>query len=60
MGNLGFQELLVIFLIALFVIGPKRLPEIAKALGGAVRAFQDALKSPPSDDADKPKDRSVD
>lgn len=60
MGNLGFQELLVIFLIALFVIGPKRLPGIAKALGEAVRAFQDALKAPPSDDPDKSKDRSAD
>ena len=44
MGNLGLSELLVIFIIALFVIGPKRLPEIARALGQAHRAFQDALK----------------
>lgn len=44
MGNLGFQELFVIFLIALLVIGPKRLPELAKAMGEAVRAFQDALR----------------
>ncbi len=44
MGNLGFQELLVIFLIALIVIGPRKLPEVAKALGEAVRAFRDAMK----------------
>ena len=49
MGNLGFQELFVIFLIALVVIGPKRLPDLAKALGEAVRAFQEAMRSGSSD-----------
>lgn len=44
MGNLGLSELLVIGTIALLVIGPKRLPEVARGLGEAVRAFQDALK----------------
>ena len=44
MGNLGLGELLVIFIIALLVIGPKRLPEVARALGEAVRSFQEAMK----------------
>ena len=44
MGNLGLSELLVIFVIALLVIGPKRLPEVARAFGQATRAFQDAMK----------------
>ena len=44
MGNLGLAELAVIFAIALLVIGPKRLPEIAKALGEAVQAFRKAMK----------------
>jgi len=43
MGNLGLSELLVIAVIALLVIGPKRLPDMARALGEAVRAFQQAL-----------------
>ena len=46
MGNLGLSELLVIFVIALLVIGPKRLPEVARGFGEAVKAFQDALKGP--------------
>ena len=50
MGNLGLSELLVIFAIALLVIGPKRLPEVARGLGEAVRAFQDAMKGPSKDD----------
>ena len=57
MGNLGLSELLVIFIIALLVIGPKRLPEVARALGQAARAFQDALKGRTnSDQASKSND----
>lgn len=44
MGNLGFSEVLVILAVALLVIGPKRLPQLAQALGEAVRAFQRALR----------------
>jgi sec-independent protein translocase protein TatA len=44
MGNLGLGELLVIFVIALLVIGPRRLPEVARGLGEALRSFQDAMK----------------
>ena len=44
MGNLGLSELLVVFVVAFLVIGPRRLPEVARGLGEAVRAFQDALK----------------
>ena len=43
MGNIGLAELAVIFIVALIVIGPRRLPEVARALGEAVRAFQDAM-----------------
>ena len=44
MGNLGLSEMVVIGIIALLVIGPRRLPEVARGLGQAVRAFQDAVK----------------
>lgn len=33
MFDLGLQELIVIFLIALLVVGPKKLPELARTLG---------------------------
>jgi TatA/E family protein of Tat protein translocase len=39
--NLGIPELLVLGVIALLVFGPKRLPEIARSMGKALRAFQD-------------------
>ena len=43
--NLGVGELLVILLIVLLVIGAKRLPEIGRSLGEAVREFQRAMRS---------------
>lgn len=44
MFGIGFAELSIIFLIALIVIGPKRLPEIAKALGRGYSEFQKAIR----------------
>lgn len=44
MFGLGFGELILIFLIALIFIGPKKLPELAKGLGKGMREFQNAAK----------------
>ena len=33
MFDIGFQELIIIFIVALLVFGPEKLPEIAKTLG---------------------------
>jgi Tat protein translocase TatB subunit len=44
----GLQELLVILVVALLVVGPKRLPEVARALARAMRELrraQDELRS---------------
>ena len=47
MGEGLFQpmHLLVIFAIALLVFGPKKLPELGKGLGEAIRGFKDSLKT---------------
>jgi len=41
-GSLGIPELLVIFVVALIVFGPKRLPEIGRTLGKAMGQFKKA------------------
>jgi sec-independent protein translocase protein TatA len=41
------MHLLVIFLIALLVFGPKKLPELGKGIGAGVRALRDGLKETP-------------
>jgi sec-independent protein translocase protein TatA len=48
MGPLGFPELIMIFVIALLVFGPKKLPELGKSLGKGLKEFKkatDELKS---------------
>ena len=40
MFGIGFQELLVIFLIVLLVFGAKRLPEIGRSLGKTMSEFR--------------------
>jgi len=42
MFGIGMQEMLLILAVALIVVGPKRLPEIAKVLGKAMGEFRKA------------------
>ena len=44
-GLLQPMHLLVILAIAVFVFGPKKLPELGKGLGEAIRGFKDSLKT---------------
>ncbi len=40
--NLGFQEMLFIFVLALLLFGPKKLPQIARQIGKALAEFKRA------------------
>ncbi|NEO31999.1 MAG: TatA/E family twin arginine-targeting protein translocase [Symploca sp. SIO3C6] len=42
--GIGLPEMVLILVIALLVFGPKKLPEIGRSLGKAIRGFQDASK----------------
>ncbi|HEX9454969.1 MAG TPA: twin-arginine translocase TatA/TatE family subunit [Candidatus Binatia bacterium] len=48
-GSLGAPEIIVIFVVALVVFGPSKLPEFGKSLGEAIRGFKKAIN-----DTDKP------
>jgi sec-independent protein translocase protein TatB len=61
-SNLGSGEILVILLLALIVLGPERLPDAARKVGGFVRQMrqmssgfqQEVRKAIDFDDGDKP------
>jgi sec-independent protein translocase protein TatA len=52
----GPLEMLVILVIALIVLGPKRLPEAARSVGRGMRELKDSL-SGVNDDDDEERDR---
>jgi sec-independent protein translocase protein TatA len=43
MPGIGFPELVVILIIALIVLGPKKLPEAGRAMGKGLREFKDSI-----------------
>ena len=42
MGSLGTQEIILIFILALLVFGPRKLPEIGKTIGKGLAEFKKA------------------
>jgi sec-independent protein translocase protein TatA len=42
--GMGLPELILIMGVALLIFGPKKLPEIGRSIGKAVRGFQDASR----------------
>ena len=42
--GVGLPEMAVIMVVALLIFGPKKLPEIGRSVGKAVRSFQEASK----------------
>ena len=42
-GSIGPQEILIVLVIALVVLGPKKLPEMARSLGKGVKEFKEGI-----------------
>jgi sec-independent protein translocase protein TatA len=60
MGSVGPAELIIIMVIALLVFGPKKLPEIGRGLGSAIREFKRHSRDLMSYlDAEEPEPRRV-
>jgi sec-independent protein translocase protein TatA len=53
MFGLGFQEILLLLLIALLLFGASRLPEIGRALGKTIKEFKKAVKEEEDDNTEK-------
>ena len=50
--NIGPLELAIVAIIALIVLGPKRLPEVGRSLGKGLREFKESLSSTMNHDDD--------
>lgn len=57
--NIGPGELIVVLMIALLVIGPKKLPDMAKSLGNGMREFKDSVSGISAKDDDRDRDREL-
>ena len=45
MGNLGFQEILLIAVVILVLFGGRKIPEFMRGLGKGIREFNDAKEN---------------
>jgi sec-independent protein translocase protein TatA len=48
------SHLLIVLVIALFVFGPKKLPELGQGLGKGIRSFRDSMKQATAEEPEKP------
>ena len=53
--SIGLPELLVILVVAVFLFGGKKIPEVAKGLGEGIKNFKNALKTEDHPDVDEKK-----
>ena len=49
-SGIGVPELLIVLVIALIVLGPKKLPEVGRSLGKGMREFKDSIGGDNDDD----------
>ena len=43
MAGIGPMELAIVLVIALIILGPKRLPEVGRSIGHGMREFKDSI-----------------
>lgn len=51
MPNIGPMELIIVLVIALVILGPKKLPEMGRSVGRGMREFKNSVTGNDEDDA---------
>jgi len=54
MPSIGPLELIIVLVIVLIVVGPKKLPGLGRSLGTGMREFKDSITGSSKDDDDAP------
>ena len=57
MFGIGWPEVIVISLVGVAIFGAKRIPEIGRSVGQALRGFQDEVKSQGEADSSSTQDK---
>ncbi len=53
MFGLGLPEMGIIMLVAVVIFGPKKVPELGKAIGQGLRGFKDEMTKPTPEESEE-------
>ena len=57
MPSIGPGEIIVVMIVALLVLGPKKLPDMARSVGRGVREFKSAVSMDPDEYDERKRER---
>jgi sec-independent protein translocase protein TatA len=52
-GSIGPGELIIVLVIALIILGPKKLPEVGRSIGKGMREFKESLNGESESDEEE-------
>ena len=58
-GSFGIPELLIVLVIVLLIFGPKKLPQLGKALGRTITGFRKGMKEVEDEDGTPSDERQI-
>ena len=59
LGSFGVTELIIIFAIILLIFGPKKLPQLGRALGRTIKGFRGGMRDADEDDDSSAQDHQI-